>query len=317
MIHLGLKLNHQFLFHSSLQREETATLAEGHNWSTMISFVFRLILLLSVSIVSVRAVSCDFCPEGETISGYCSHLLDLAREGKLYEKQEECDFNIPILNKRCGCEPIVPPHTPCDPCGGNPDVDVPFVTTISNPAGTLTVFENEYSCAEMLYSARNGGVDSSNCAALSMTEGGSPCGTCIETVSCDVDQSLCRPTQKLVASKKESFPGSSGLWNTALTCDDLVTQAREGTLLSSSGCDEFKSIIDATFRSGVAGANGVDLSACGLQCDFDESSVDIQGRFGTLGGAPSLQPSQLGTANPMKEEKVRLKTFCNEDLRND
>ena len=53
--------------------------------------------------------------------------------------------------------------------------------------------------------ARNGGVDSSNCAALSMTEGGSPCGKCIETVRCDVDQSLCRPTQKLVASKKESF----------------------------------------------------------------------------------------------------------------
>ena len=278
----------------------------------MISQAFRFIILSSASIFSVRAVSCDFCPEGETDSGYCSHLLDLAREGKLYEKQEECDFNIPILNKRCGCKPIVPPHTPCDPCGGNPDS---FATTISNPAGTLTVYESEYSCTEMLFSARNGGVDSSNCAALSMTEGGSPCGKCIETVRCDVDQSLCRPSQKLVASKKESFPGSSGLWSTALTCDDLITQAREGTLLSSSGCDAFKSIIDSTFRSGVSGANGVDLSACGLQCDFDESSVQIQGRFEAESGAPSLQPSQLETLFPSSVPSEMLPPKINSQMR--
>ena len=277
----------------------------------MNSLVFCSTILLSLaSRFSVSAVACDFCPGGETNSDYCTQLLSLARDGKLYEKQEECDFNIPILNKRCGCDSIVSPHTPCDPCGASFDIDNHVTTTISNPEGQFTVSKSEYSCIEMLYSARNGGVEESNCVDLSIPDNGSACGQCVETTECKIDEALCLTNQKIVASNGKNFPGPSVLWSTALACDDLIEKAREGILFSMRGCKSFIESIDAAFRPRSFGIEDlVDLSTCGLQCDYDENSSLIQGR-GEFGGdassdSPSQQESEMpsGLPSAVKGEK--------------
>lgn len=278
----------------------------------MNTFMFRAVILLSsLSIFSVTAVPCDFCPQNELSSSddyFCTELLRLARDGDLYEQQEECDFNIPILANRCGCQ-NPSPHTPCDPCGATFDVDSPVVLkTITQPEGQVSLHESQYSCVEMIYSARNGGLNAENCQALLIPGAGSVCGRCVETTTCDIDEALCRPSQILTASNPDNFPGASTLWSTAMTCEELIKGAREGTLLSSRGCDEFKTNIGAAFFSPrITAADYIDLSACGLQCDYDGSTILIQGRTDAESGMPSDSPSLAPTQNltiTAKKERV-------------
>eukprot|EP00533_Pseudo-nitzschia_delicatissima_P002444 CAMPEP_0116080316 /NCGR_PEP_ID=MMETSP0327-20121206/1608_1 /TAXON_ID=44447 /ORGANISM="Pseudo-nitzschia delicatissima, Strain B596" /LENGTH=515 /DNA_ID=CAMNT_0003570995 /DNA_START=74 /DNA_END=1621 /DNA_ORIENTATION=- len=277
--------------------------------NTMIS---RSLILLSLAIFSANAVPCDFCPDGDIQAPddtFCTALLRLARDGNLYEQQEECDFNIPILANRCGCK-ITSPHTPCDPCGGSFDVDSHVLKTITEPEGKVGLHESQYSCIEMLYSARNGGLDSENCEALVIPDSGSVCGRCVETTTCDIDQALCRPSQILTASNPQNYPGASTLWSTALTCDDLIKGAREGTLLSSRGCDEFKDNIGAAFFSPrINGADYIDLSPCGLQCDYDGSTLVIQGRVEAGSDMPSDGPSLAPTEMPIEVESEVAKNL--------
>jgi hypothetical protein len=301
----------------------------------MNSFIFRSIIFLSsasifssASILSTRAHSCDFCPEPATIDSddfYCNELLRLSREGNLYDDEEECDFNVPILAKRCKCSVPAPTrYAPCDPCDATPstnfDADDHVSTTITNPGGRLTFNENKYSCIEMLYSARNGGLSASNCEALSISEVGSTCGRCIETKMCNIDEALCRPSQILVASNPLNFPGRSNLWSTALTCEALIEGARNGNLLSDTGCNAITTSIEAAFEPGTVGLGVADLKTCALQCNYNKAataseekpSLQIQkedflfGRAGSDGlltsdmpsDGPSLQPSDGPSLQP-------------------
>ena len=274
-------------------------------------FLFHSIAFLSsASIFTASAFhTCDFCPEPATLDSddsYCNELLRLARLGHLYDDEEECDFNIPILAKRCKCSaPALARHEPCDPCVPSPitayNTGYDSPTTISNPQGSVTFFENQYSCIEMLYSARNGGLHPSQCEALSSSEVFSTCGGCIETKVCDFDKAMCRTNQVLVASNPQNYPGASNLWSTALTCQDVIKNARNGSLLSDTGCNTFKSSIEVAFQPGSVGLGLFDLSTCGLQCDYDKtkirderkpiSGVNLVGRSRSDGYDISLVPS--------------------------
>jgi len=247
----------------------------------MNSTIFRIVLFLSlVSIFSANALNCDFCPEPGMLDGddaLCNKLLDLARSGNLYNNQDECDFNIPILAKRCKCNAPAPPrHEPCDPCAAadstNSDVHDQASSTFQFPGGKLIIHENKYSCAEMLYSARNGGLHSSNCEALSASKVGSICGRCTKTEMCGIDESLCRSNQILVASNPQNFPEATNLWSTALSCKDLIEGARNGNLLSETECTTLKNSVRAAFMPGTVGVGTIDLTSCGLQCNYDETS---------------------------------------------
>ena len=253
----------------------------------MKSFLLRYVIFLSfASIFSVGAINCDFCPDPanlESDDSLCTELLRLARGGNLYQNEEECDFNIPILANRCKCSVAAPArHKPCNPCAAiadhNFDIDSnESSTTVTNPGGRLTLIENKkYSCIEILFSARNGGLHPSKCDHLSMSENNTSCGQCIETEMCTIDETLCRPNTIIVASNPNSFPSASNLWSTALTCQDLIEGARDGTLLSDTGCDTLKRSIQATFNWGLVDHDLFDLSSCGLQCNYDENAISLQ-----------------------------------------
>ena len=250
----------------------------------MIPFPFRTIhLLLSIYIYSVGAIDCDFCPYPAILNSddsLCTELLRIARRGNLYHNEEECDFNIPILASRCKCSAPAPPrHKPCDPCaaiaGNSLDIgNDELSTTFTNPGGKLTIFENKkYSCVELLFSARNGGLHSSKCDDLSIPDNTSACGRCIKTDICRIDEALCRPETILVATNRENFPSPSNLWSTALTCQDLIEGARNGSLFSATGCTTLEKSILATFNSEHIGHGLFDLSRCGLQCNYDENAA--------------------------------------------
>eukprot|EP00535_Pseudo-nitzschia_heimii_P004600 CAMPEP_0197178436 /NCGR_PEP_ID=MMETSP1423-20130617/3716_1 /TAXON_ID=476441 /ORGANISM="Pseudo-nitzschia heimii, Strain UNC1101" /LENGTH=567 /DNA_ID=CAMNT_0042628179 /DNA_START=31 /DNA_END=1731 /DNA_ORIENTATION=+ len=241
------------------------------------------ILLIAISIHSVGAIHCDFCPDPATLNSdysLCTELLRIARGGNLYHSEEECDFNIPILANRCKCSVLAPPrHEPCEPCpsitNSNFDLDSDDSSmTFAKPGGKLILYENKkYSCIEVLFSARNGGLHSSKCDDLLTSNNSSPCGRCVKTEMCKVDETLCRPNTVLVASNPDKFPGPSNLWSTALTCQDLIEGARNGSLLSNKGCNTLEKSILATFNSKYIGHGLFDLSDCGLQCNYDESAA--------------------------------------------
>jgi len=144
--------------------------------------------------------------------------------------------------------------------------------TITNPQGKVAFHESEYSCIEMLYAARNGGLSSSECEAVSTSEIASKCGGCIETKQCKFDQPLCRSNQILVASNPDNYPGWSTVWSSALTCQELIDGARSGDLLSNVGCSIFYSSIEAAFQTGTFGLGVANLKECGLQCNYNENA---------------------------------------------
>mmetsp|Transcript_16638 Transcript_16638/g.45773 ORF Transcript_16638/g.45773 Transcript_16638/m.45773 type:complete len:566 (-) Transcript_16638:133-1830(-) len=285
--------------------------------STLRSILFSL----SASIFSVRAyTTCDFCPEPASFKiddPYCEELLRLARDGDLYHDQAECDFNLPILAKRCKCSaPPSAPHENCDPCSSSTDTVSEVSKTVSNTYGKVKFHGGQYSCTEMLYSARFGGMSTSECQAVS-SEITSTCGGCVETSQCDFDQVLCRSNQILVASKPNHYPGRSIAWSSALTCQQLIDGARSGDLLSKTGCSIFKSSVGAAFQPGTLGLGASDLKQCGLQCNYDANAASFGGRplpvpiqndlvlsarsdLGSLvpSDGPSLQPSDGPSLEP-------------------
>jgi hypothetical protein len=249
--------------------------------------IYIIVVLLSLSIFTVRALqSCDFCPEPatlETDDAYCNELLRLSRIGNLYKSQEECDFNLPILAQRCGC--TIPSgagrHAPCDPCAATTSTDSIYSNikhnqsmTILNPRGRVSLLdlESDYPCIEMLYTARNGGLNPENCHTMSTSGINLACGGCVPTEICDFDEVVCPTNQILVATNPKNHPGISNIfiWSTALMCQDLVESARNGELVSDSGCITLKSSLKAAFQPETFGVGVFDLTPCGLQCDdFD------------------------------------------------
>ena len=257
---------------------------------------FRVIyiigVLLSLSIFTVRAIqSCDFCPEPatlETDDAYCNELLRLSRTGNLYKSQEECDFNLPILAQRCGC--TIPGrtgrHAICDPCAAaTTSTDSIYSDskhnqsmTILNPRGRVSLLdlESDYPCIEMLYTARNGGLNPENCHTMSTSGINSICGGCVPTEICDFDEVVCPTNQILVATNPNNHPGISNIWSTALVCQDLIESARNGELVSNSGCTTLKSSVKAAFQPGTFGVGVFDLTPCGLQCDDIDIDIDTE-----------------------------------------
>ncbi|VEU41789.1 unnamed protein product [Pseudo-nitzschia multistriata] len=144
--------------------------------------------------------------------------------------------------------------------------------TIGKPLGKIAFHESTYSCIEMLYSARAGGLNADECKAFSISEIESHCGGCVETVQCDFDQSKCRSSQILVASNPDNYPGPSKLWSSSLTCEELIEGARAGDLLSEAGCRVFESSVEAAFQPGTFGLAIASLKECALQCDYDETA---------------------------------------------
>jgi hypothetical protein len=117
------------------------------------------------------------------------------------------------------------------------------------------------------------------------------------------------------------FPGRSNLWSTALTCEALIEGARNGDLLTGTGCNTIKNSIAAAFQPGAIGLGVADLKMCALQCNYDKAaataseqipSIQIQtdnfliGRIGSdnlrnsdmPSDGPSLQPSDGPSLQP-------------------
>jgi hypothetical protein len=253
--------------------------------------IYIVVVLLSISaIITVRALqSCDFCPEPatlETDDAYCNELLRLSRIGNLYKSQEECDFNLPILAQRCGCtiQGGGGRFEPCDPCATTTNTDSTYSDskqnqsmTILNPRGRVNLLdlESDYPCIEMVYTARNGGLSPENCHTMSMSKIKSVCGGCVPTDICDFDEVVCPINQILVATNPKNHPGISNIWSTALMCQDLIESARNGELVSNSGCRTFKSSVKAAFQPGTFGVGVFDLTPCGLQCDDINTNINI------------------------------------------
>jgi hypothetical protein len=103
---------------------------------------------------------------------------------------------------------------------------------------------------------------------------------------CDIDE-LCPPNEILKATNGQNFPGVSNLWSTAETCQSLIEGARDGTLLSGTGCNSFKTSINAVFKPGIFGLGVFDLSQCGFQCKYDEATVSAE--------SPSIQIKTVDT----------------------
>ncbi|OEU15241.1 hypothetical protein FRACYDRAFT_239918 [Fragilariopsis cylindrus CCMP1102] len=184
--------------------------------------------------------------------------------------------------------------------------------TILNPRGRVSLLdlESDYPCIEMLYTARNGGLNPENCHTISTSGINSICGGCVLTEICDFDEVVCPTNQILVATNPNNHPGISNIWSTALVCQDLVESARNGELVSNSGCTTLKSSVKAAFQPGTFGVGVFDLTPCGLQTNNtgapyreEDRDSDASGRLEGQSSQPTTTPLNP-THKPTEETTV-------------